>query len=83
MFPLVRESLQIEGDVSEFQMTGGSGNPTWSTFCPTCGSPITRRSARMSDRVYVHAGSLDDLDAYAPENEIYVDSAAPWDPPGR
>ena len=83
MFPLVADTFVVTGDRREHELTGGSGQSTWSGFCPACGSPLTRRSARMSDRVYVHAGSLDDLDAYAPENEIYIDAAAPWDPPGR
>ena len=81
MMPLDRASLQVEGTLQEFQMTGGSGNPTWGSFCPTCGSPISRRSARMSDRVYVHAGSLDDPAVYEPAMNIYTDSATPWDEP--
>ena len=79
MMPLDKASFSVKGDLREFQLTGGSGKPTWSTFCPECGSPITRRSARMSDRLYVHAGSLDDPTLYAPGKEIYTDSAPHWD----
>ena len=81
MLPLQADKVTIEGEYAEFEMQGGSGKSTWSGFCRNCGSPVTRRSARMSDRVYVHAGSLDDPAIYAPEMSIYEASAQPWDRP--
>ena len=33
----------------------------------------------MSDRVYVHAASLDDPDCYSPAKSIYTEAAQPWD----
>ena len=62
-------------------MTGGSGRPTWNRFCPHCGSPLTRRSARSGARIYVHAGSLDDPSTFDPERSIYTEAAQPWDVP--
>lgn len=79
MVPLVIEDFSIDDACTTYQMRGGSGQPTFSGFCPKCGSPLTRRSARMSDRVYVHASSLDDPGRYEPEKSIYPDSAQPWD----
>ncbi|WP_131814301.1 GFA family protein [Shimia aestuarii] len=81
MVPLVRDTFSVTGDMREFEMQGGSGGATWSGFCPDCGSPILRRSARMSDRLYVHAGSLDRPEEYRPEKVIYPDAAQPWDQP--
>ena len=81
MMPLKADSYSIKGPVKEFQMTGSSGQPTWSSFCSDCGSPIGRRSARRSDRVYVTAGSLDTPGLYAPELSIWTDAAQPWDTP--
>ncbi|MEL6702028.1 MAG: GFA family protein, partial [Pseudomonadota bacterium] len=52
MVPLVAETFQVDGPRTEYQMTGGSGQPTWSSFCSTCGSPLTRRSARMKHCIY-------------------------------
>lgn len=81
MMPLVAETFEVEGITTEYEMTGGSGRSTWSSFCPTCGSPLTRRSERMGDRVYVHASSLDEPDRYKPSRSIYSDAAQPWDQP--
>lgn len=81
MLPLKADAITLTGDYAEFEMQGGSGQSTWSGFCRTCGSPVTRRSARMSDRIYVHAGSLDEPATYASETSIFGDSAQPWDMP--
>jgi hypothetical protein len=79
MMPLIRETFTISEACRFFEMTGGSGQSTFSGFCPKCGSPLTRRSERMSDRIYVHAGSLDDPRAFQPVKLIYSTAAQPWD----
>ncbi len=79
MMPLIAETFTIGDMCSTYEMAGGSGRPTYSGFCPNCGSQLTRRSARMSDRIYVHAASLDDPSRYDPEKSIYADAAQPWD----
>lgn len=79
MVPLIRESFEISDACKTYEMTGGSGRSTYSGFCPNCGSQLTRRSERMEDRIYVHAGSLDDPSKYAPEKSIYSDAAQCWD----
>jgi hypothetical protein len=79
MMPLVAGTLTIEGAFNTYEMTGGSGKSTYSTFCQNCGSQILRRSERMSDRVYVHAASLDDPSQYVPEKSIYSEAAQAWD----
>ncbi|MEP1208903.1 MAG: GFA family protein [Rhizobiaceae bacterium] len=81
MMPLKAASFEVDGSYSEFRMTGGSGQPTWSGFCQNCGSQLTRRSKRIEDRIYIHAASLDDPTQYAPSKSIYIDSAQPWDKP--
>lgn len=82
MLPLEIDTFSISETCKVFEMQGGSGQPTYSGFCPNCGSQLTRRSTRMSDRVYVHASSLDDPAHYAPEKSIYADAAQPWDTDG-
>ena len=81
MMPMLAATFQSEGALTEYQMTGGSGRFTWSSFCPTCGSSISRRNERMSDYIYVHAASLDQPERYRPANNIYTDAAQPWDVP--
>ena len=79
MVPLEAPGFTIGADCREFEMAGGSGQSTYSGFCPSCGAPLTRRSAIMNDRVYVHAASLDDPTLYSPAKSIYVNAAQPWD----
>ena len=81
MVPLIFESFSINNSYIEYEMTGGSGHSTWSGFCPNCGSPLTRRSQQMNDRIYVHAASLDDPTQYHPTKSVYSGSAQPWDDP--
>lgn len=78
MMPLAFKDFTITDTCKTFEMLGGSGQSTFSGFCPTCGSQITRNSQRMSDRIYVHASSLDDPDKYEPEKSIYPNSAQVW-----
>lgn len=46
-------------------------------FCPTCGGPVPRASAKIG-RVNVPAGSLDGDPGVRPAFHIYVGSKAPW-----
>ena len=79
LVPLERETFSISAEARVFEMIGGSGRSTYSVFCPNCGSQLMRRSEKMNDRVYVHAGSLDDPGQYACEKLIYPDAAQAWD----
>ncbi len=79
MMALERDTFSIGADCRTYEMLGGSGQPTFSGFCPMCGSQLTRHSTRMSDRVYVHAASLDDPGLYSPAKSLWAESAQPWD----
>ena len=81
MVPLLRDGFEVTGEMKVFEMKGGSGKSTFSGFCPDCGSQIMRRSVRSSERVYVHAASLEDPAIYQPKLFIYKESAQPWDMP--
>jgi hypothetical protein len=81
MMPLTALSFSVDGTLKEYEMTSASGRSTWGGFCADCGSPLTRRSERSPERVYVHAGSLSSPANYAPTLVIYEDSAQPWDLP--
>lgn len=80
MMPLLADSFEVEGEMRQWRMTGGSGQFTWAGFCGTCGCPLLRCADRSPERVYVHAASLDDPGLYRPERHIYVEMALPWDP---
>lgn len=79
MMPLVAATFEIDPLCRTYAMNGGSGGATFSGFCPNCGSPLTRRSERMAELVYVHASSLDDPTCYKPDRSIHQSAAQPWD----
>ena len=79
MVPLELAGFSIGETCKTYEMTGASGRSTFSGFCPNCGSPLTRNSERMRDRIYVHASALDDPTEYEPEKSIYADAAQAWD----
>ncbi len=79
MVPLDLSSFAVNGPYKIYEMQGRSGRSTFSGFCSDCGSQLTRRSERSSDRIYAHASSLDDPSWYKPERSIYTDAAQPWD----
>ena len=49
MLPLAIDGFSISGYCKNYEMIGTSGQPTFSGFCPNCGSPLTRNSSRMGD----------------------------------
>ena len=79
MVPMIRESFAISAECKIYEMAGGSGQSTFSGFCPNCGSQLLRRSQRSHDRLYVHAASLDDPHQFQPVKSIYVTAAQSWD----
>jgi hypothetical protein len=79
MMPLVAETFTISDACKTYEMIGGSGKKTYSGFCPNCGSQLIRRSDRVSDRIYIHAASLDDPSVYAVARSICAEVAQPWD----
>ncbi|WP_428845083.1 GFA family protein [Gymnodinialimonas ceratoperidinii] len=79
MVPLAIQDFTISDTSKTYEMVGKSGLSTFSGFCPNCGSQLTRNSQRMSDRIYVHASSLDDPSIYKPKKSIYSEAAQAWD----
>ncbi len=73
--------LRIDGRIESFGQPSDSGAKTWSGFCPVCGSPLTSRTERFPDRIYLHAGSLDNPERFVAEFVVFAEQALPWDPP--
>lgn len=78
-FAVDRAEITLTGNVREYAQPSDSGSPTHSGFCPVCGSPILSRTDRFPDRLYIHAATLDDPSAFAPQFAIHADAAQPWD----
>lgn len=69
------------GETTTFADVGDSGNPVLRQFCAKCGSPITTITSLVPGHIVVKAGTLDELDAILPTQEIYTDHAVKWLPP--
>lgn len=73
-----RESLKVTGDVTYFEVTGGSGHPVNRGFCPTCGTPLFGLPDMAPHLISVTAGSLDDSSWFRPAMNVYTCRAQPW-----
>jgi hypothetical protein len=57
-----------------------SGSIARREFCGVCGTPLFASSLAKPDLVGVKASSLDDPSWFAPEADVWMASAQPWDP---
>lgn len=71
-----------KGQVKRFVSQGDSGADVVREFCENCGSPLfSRPMAGGAQIVVVKIGSLDDPTGFAPQVDMYMDSARPWHRP--
>ena len=78
-FTLDREHVHLTGKIEYYEQSADSGHPTYSGFCPRCGSPILSKTSRFPDRLYLHAATLDDPSLFEPKFVVYEEAAQPWD----
>ena len=71
--------LDVKGPLRTHRAKADSGNDLAFQFCGDCGSPVIKSSSRMTDTVFVYAGSLDDPTLFQNPNPIFEDSRLPWD----
>lgn len=72
-------SLNVEGELSRYTWSGGSGGSLTKAFCAQCGSPIAIEAQALAGLALVQAGSLDDPSWVEPAVHIWCASAQPWD----
>lgn len=80
-FALPVSGLTITGSIKEFRQGSDEGAATFSGFCGTCGSPLTRRTERFPERLYFFAATRDDPSAFQPSFNVFEECAQPWDLP--
>ena len=68
-----------QGSPQYFALTADSGHTTKRAFCGTCGSPLFGLPGSALDLVTIRVGSLDDPSEFRASQDIYVESAQPWD----
>ena len=54
-----QDELEVSGSLSNYFITGGSGNKLHYNFCPTCGTFIYNKPDLLDPMIYVPAGLLD------------------------
>lgn len=78
-FALPADSVQITGALATYELSGESGNRVESRFCPTCGSPVMKRTDGHPQWIFFHAATLDDPSLFKPSKEVYLETRQPWD----
>ena len=71
-------SVAIEGTPRFHTVTADSGNAVERGFCPSCGSPLFVKLARLPEILGLAAGSLDDPARHQPSLDVFTDSAQAW-----
>ena len=76
---LPADAVTITGELRFWDKPADSGNVVSRGFCPTCGSSVASRNAAMGGMIFIRAGSLDDVSAFAPQVVVYASRAPAWD----
>lgn len=79
-FSLAAADVAITGQLSTYEMKADSGNVVTTAFCPTCGSPILKKSSGYPQLLFFHAGSLDDPAPFRAQRNVWDSGRQPWDP---
>jgi hypothetical protein len=69
----------LRGQCAEYRTAAESGNIARREFCRICGTPLFASSLARPGFLGVKASSLDDPSWFAPEADVWVASAQPWD----
>ena len=62
-----------------YDQIADSGDTVSSGFCPNCGSPMLKKTTKMPEIYFFHAGTMDDPSGFKPQIVVYEDSKQPWD----
>ena len=80
--PLLAFSLPLvwwSGHLHFYETVGGSGRVVRRGFCPNCGNPVAIEPAVGKSIQAIYAATLDDPSLHQPTQDIFTDSAQPWD----
>jgi hypothetical protein len=81
VYAVPEPSVTVTGKLTEYQKSGGSGQPITRRFCPVCGSKISATAAVMPGVVMITASSLDDPEQFKSQMSVYASRAPSWDRP--
>jgi hypothetical protein len=77
MFP--EASLAIQGTLTSFSLTSGSGSTVTRLFCGRCGSSLFGKNTGMPGFITVAVGTADPPDNLTPQVAIFARTRRPWD----
>jgi len=69
----------LRGTCHKHPIVAESGNVAQREFCSACGTPLFAASLARPEFLGIKAASLDDPSWFAPEADVWVESAQPWD----
>ena len=70
-----REALQLSGRaLKSYTNKGDSGGKVIRKFCDQCGSSVLGEVETHPDLIFINAGTLDNANAFEPEEEIWTQS---------
>ncbi|MEH6405191.1 MAG: GFA family protein [Sneathiella sp.] len=75
------EGVTFTGEIKQFPQNSDIGSITYSGFCSNCGSPLTSKTERFPDRLYIHAATFDDPSKFKANMVVFENEAQPWDKP--
>ena len=78
-FTVPASAVTIAGELREYPLVADSGNRVVSAFCPTCGSPVLKRSSGYTELVFFHAATLADVAAFKADKAVWTETRQPWD----
>jgi hypothetical protein len=73
------KDLNLSGQLSFHEVTGGRGKTVSRGFCAKCGSPVLWRFAVNPGIAVVMAGSLDDPSVFLPQAVMFASQGHVWD----
>ena len=74
------ESLDTEGELKTYTVTGTDGGHVTRAFCPNCGSQVMSYLEEMPAMRFVKAGALDDGSWVKVASSFWSSTAMPWSP---
>jgi hypothetical protein len=81
VFAVPEPSVSLTGKLTDYQKTGGSGQPITRRFCPVCGSRVSATAEVMPGVVMIAASTLDDPEKFVTQMSVYASRAPSWDQP--
>lgn len=68
----------LQGEVSAFTVTGGSGGDVTRKFCGKCGTPMFSELGAAPGLKIIKVGTFDDPSFFSPQMTVWTSSAQPW-----